>query len=147
MTNKVESIVAAITTKLQAAGIKTVYRWPEEINKLGNRYPLALIKEQRKEYIATSGQRYEYYLYIDVVLVSEQIRERMKYMNTLEVNAFNQLFPDCTLGGTVMNINPISVNMGDLITGSDISAYAGFTETNSFRTISIQCLVQDTRTS
>jgi hypothetical protein len=66
-------------------------------------------------------------------------------MNTLEVNAFNQLFSDCTLGGIVLNINPIEVNMGELLTGNDISAYAGFTETNSFRTISLECLITDIR--
>lgn len=145
MTNKTESVVSAITTKLRAAGIPTVYRWPEEINKIGNRYPLALIKENSKTFTATAGQLYEYLLRIDIVLVSDQIRERMKYMNTLEVNAFNQLFSDCTLGGIVLNINPIEVNMGELLTGNDISAYAGFTETNSFRTISLECLITDIR--
>jgi hypothetical protein len=145
MTNKTESVVSAITDRLRSAGIPTVYRWPEEINKIGNRFPLALIKEHSKTFTATAGQLYEYLLRIDIVLVSDQIRERMKYMNTLECNAFNQLFSDCTLGGIVLNINPIEVNMGELLTGNDISAYAGFTETNSFRTISLECLITDIR--
>jgi hypothetical protein len=145
MTNKVETIIAAITVKLKAAGINTVYRWPEELMKVGNRYPLALIKEERQDYIATSGQRYEYVLTITITLVSDAIRERMKYMNALQVTLFNALFADATLGGTVMNINPISVNMGDLIRGSDLSGYAGFNEAASFRTITIQALVQDAR--
>ena len=145
MTNKVETIIQAITTKLETAGIKAVIRYPEDLPKVGNRYPLALIKEERQDYIATSGQRYEYNLFITITLVSDRPTSRMKYMNDLQVAVFNQLFPDCTLGGTVRNINPVSVNMGGLIRGSDLSGFAGFTDTNTFREITIQCLVQDAR--
>lgn len=144
MTNKVETIVSAITTKLTTAGILSVIRFPEDLRKVGNRYPMAIIKEEQQRYIATAGQRYEYELYINIVLVSDAIRERMKTMNDLQVLVFNQLFADSTLGGLVLNINPVTVNMGSL-KGSDIAAYAGFNEAASFREITIQCLVQDTR--
>jgi hypothetical protein len=145
MTNKVETIIAAIEAKLILGGIKATIRFPEQLSSVGNRYPLAIIKEESKDFILTSGQRYEYTLNISITLVSDQLRERMKYMNNLEVAVFNQLFPDCTLGGLVHNLNPVSVNMGDLIIGSDLNAYAGFTETNSFRTITLECMVTDTR--
>lgn len=145
MTNKVETVVAAITTKLKAAGISTVYRWPEELSKVGNRYPLALIKEESQDFVMASGQQYEYILTITITLASDQIRERMKYMNALENACFAQLFADCTLGGIVSNCNPVRVSMGDLLSGSNLSGYAGFNETTTFRTITLTCLVFDAR--
>ena len=81
-TNKVETIVAAITANLKAAGINTsCYRWPEAIQNVGNAHPLALIKEEAQEFILTSGQRYEYELTLSITLVSDVLRNRMQYMN------------------------------------------------------------------
>jgi hypothetical protein len=145
MTNKVDTIVSAIEAKLIAGGIATVYRWPEQVQNIGNRYPLAFIREDRQEFIATSGQRYEYYLYISIILIDNAIRERMKTMNALQVLAFNALFTDCTLSGNVMNINPVSVDMGGLLSNSVRDLLPGHSESLSFRTIQIQCRVQDAR--
>lgn len=145
MTNKVETIVAAITANLKAAGINTVYRWPEEIQKIGNRYPLALIKEEAQEFILTSGQRYEYVLTLSITLVSDVLRNRMQYMNNLQVTVFNALFATANLGGVVMHSNPVRVEMGGLVSGSDLSAYPGFSESATFRKIEMECLVEDSR--
>jgi len=145
MTNKFELIVADITEKLRAAGIPVVIRWPEQLQNVGSRYPMAIIKEGYIDYVLTSGQRYEYQVTFSITLVSDAIRERMKYMNNLQVAVFNALFATATLGGLVANCNPVRVQMGDLIGGADISGYAGFTEAATFRTIEIQCLVFDTR--
>lgn len=145
MTNKVETIVAAITANLKAAGINTVYRWPEAIQNVGNRYPLALIKEEAQEFILTSGQRYEYELTLSITLVSDVLRNRMQYMNNLQATAFNALFATANLGGVVMNCNPVRVEMGGLVSGSDLSALPGFSETATYRKIEIRCLVEDSR--
>ena len=145
MTNQVEIIVAAITDKLKAAGINTVYRWPEEMQKVGNRYPLALIKEERQDYTLTSGQRYEYILTLSITLVSDVLRNRMQYMNYLQATVFRALFATADLGGVCMHTNPVRVEMGGLVSGSDLSAYPGFSESATFRRIEIQCLVEDTR--
>ena len=56
MTNKVETIVTAITNYLKAAD-KYGLPLAEAIQNVGNRYPLALIRSL--EFILTSGQRYE----------------------------------------------------------------------------------------
>jgi hypothetical protein len=145
MTNKVESIVASITAKLKTAGISTVIRFPEDIHNIGNRYPLAIIREERQEFEIAQGQRYEYWLTISITLVSDQTRSRMYYMNNLQVAVFAQLFTDERLGDLVVQIEPVTVDMGNLLSGSNLSGYAGFTETNSFREITLKCLVRDTR--
>lgn len=146
MTNKVESIVAEITARLLASTpIKGVIRFPEHYQNIGNRYPLAVIREKRQDCELTSGQLYQYTLTIDIVLVSDVIRNRMQYMNNLQVSVFNAILADAQLGGLCISINPVVVDMGGLIRGSDIDAYAGFTDTNSFRQITLQCLVLDTR--
>ena len=145
MTNKVDTIVTAIKNSLISAGILAVYRYPEELNLIGNRFPAAIIREESKDYIATSGQRYEYELTLSITLISDEIRERMKAMNDLEVIVFNALFSTSTLGGLVLNINPVRVEIGELLTGNAITSQAGFTEAQSFRTITINCLVQDSR--
>ena len=145
MTNKVETIVAAITTNMKAAGIATVYRWPEDIQKIGNRYPLALIKEEEQYFTLTSGQRYEYELTLSITLVSDVLRNRMQYMNNLQVTVFNALFATANLGGVVMHCNPVRVEMGGLVSGSDLSVYPGFSESATYRKIEIKCLVEDSR--
>lgn len=145
MTNLIEPIILSLETRLAKAGIKFIARFPEDIPRLGNRYPLAIIKEESKEYEPTSGGLYSYFLNITIVLVSDVLKDRMKYMNDLEVAVFNQLFDSSQLNGLVMNVNPVFVNMGTLMNGSDISAYAGITETNSFREITIRMQMQDSR--
>jgi len=143
--NKVEQIIQAIEARLVKAGIPTVLRFPEDYRSIGNRYPMAIIREERQDYELTAGQRYQYNLTVTIVLVSDKLRERMKVMNELQVAVFNELFKDCTLDGLVMNINPVTVNMGMLLSGSDITATAGFNEAVSFREIQLQMLVQDAR--
>lgn len=145
MTNLIEPIIQKLEYRLGLAGIKFIARFPEDIPRLGNRFPLAIIKEESKEFEPTSGGLYSYFLNIIIVLVSDVLKDRMKYMNDLEVLVFNQLFDSSRLNGLVMNINPVIVNMGNLISGSDIAAYAGFTETNSFREITIRMQMQDSR--
>lgn len=145
MTNKIETIISAIEGKLILAGVKKTIRYPEQYKNIGNQYPLAIIKEGRQEYIATSGNRYEYDLYISIVLVGVYGTNRMKQMQDLQVAVFNQLFPSATFGGLAMNVNPISVDTGEIMKGSDLSAFAGHNEAASFREITIQFRVQDTR--
>lgn len=145
MTNKMGAIIAEIENRLKQAGIRVVIRYPEHYGKIGNMYPLAIVKEGNQNYIATSGNRYEYTMDVTVVIVGSYTQNRMAQMQELQVKVFNELFPDATFGGTAMNVNPVSVNTGEIIKGSDIYGYAGFTETTSFREINIKFTVQDAR--
>ncbi len=144
MTNKIKEILSTISEKLKTAGIRTVIYYPENYPHIGNRYPMAIIKETRQDYVATSGMQYEYNMYLSIVIVSDKINERLEDMHNLQAKIFNELFKDCSLNGKVANINPIQVNMGDILT-NDINAYAGFTETNSFMEIILQLLIYDER--
>jgi len=144
MTNRLKEIIEEISKKLKNAGIKSIILYPENYPNIGNRYPMAIIKETRQDYVATSGMQYEYNMYISIVIVSDRINDRLIYMHDLQTKIFNELFKDCTLNGKVANINPIQVNFGDILS-SDINAYPGFTETNSFMEINLQLLLYDER--
>ena len=144
MTNRLKEIIDEISKKLKNAGIKSIILYPENYPNIGNRYPMAIIKETRQDYVATSGMQYEYNMYISIVIVSDRINDRLIYMHDLQTKIFNELFKDCTLNGKVANINPIQVNFGDILS-SDINAYPGFTETNSFMEINLQLLLYDER--
>ena len=144
MTNRLKDIIDEISKKLKNAGIKSIILYPENYPNIGNRYPMAIIKETRQDYVATSGMQYEYNMYISIVIVSDRINDRLIYMHDLQTKIFNELFKDCTLNGKVANIIPIQVNFGDILS-SDINAYPGFTETNSFMEINLQLLLYDER--
>ena len=144
MTNRLKDIIDEISKKLKNAGIKSIILYPENYPNIGNRYPMAIIKETRQDYVATSGMQYEYNMYLSIVIVSDRINDRLMYMHDLQTKIFNELFKDCTLNGKVANINPIQVNFGDILS-SDINAYPGFTETNSFMEINLQLLLYDER--
>ena len=144
MTNRLKDIIDEISKKLKNAGIKSIILYPENYPNIGNRYPMAIIKETRQDYVATSGMQYEYNMYLSIIIVSDRINDRLIYMHDLQTKIFNELFKDCTLNGKVANINPIQVNFGDILS-SDINAYPGFTETNSFMEINLQLLLYDER--
>ena len=144
MTNRLKEIIDEISKKLKNAGIKSIILYPVNYPNIGNRYPMAIIKETRQDYVATSGMQYEYNMYLSIVIVSDRINDRLMYMHDLQAKIFNELFKDCTLNGKVANINPIQVNFGDILS-SDINAYPGFTETNSFMEINLQLLLYDER--
>jgi hypothetical protein len=144
MTNRLKDIIDEISKKLKNAGIKSIILYPENYPNIGNRYPMAIIKETRQDYVATSGMQYEYNMYLSIIIVSDRINDRLMYMHDLQAKIFNVLFKDCTLNGKVANINPIQVNFGDILS-SDINAYPGFTETNSFMEINLQLLLYDER--
>ena len=144
MTNRLKDIIDEISKKLKNAGIKSIILYPENYPNIGNRYPMAIIKETRQDYVATSGMQYEYNMYLSIVIVSDRINDRLMYMHDLQTKIFNELFKDCKLNGKVANINPIQVNLGDILS-SDINAYPGFTETNSFMEINLQLLLYDER--
>ena len=126
MTNRLKDIIDEISKKLKNAGIKSIILYPENYPNIGNRYPMAIIKETRQDYVPTSGMQYEYNMYLSIVIVSDRINDRLMYMHDLQTKIFNELFKDCKLNGKVANINPIQVNFGDILS-SDINAYTGFT--------------------
>ncbi len=144
MINKLKEIIDEITKKLKNAGIKSIILYPENYPSIGNRYPMAIIKETRQEFIATSGMQYEYNMYLSIVIASDKINDRLMYMHDLQAKIFNELFKDCQMNGKVANINPIQVNFGEMLS-SDLNAYPGFTETNSFMEINLQLLLYDER--
>ena len=145
MTNKFKTIIEAIETKLLAAGCKRVFRYPEDYGKIGNQYPFAVLKEGRQQYIATAGNRYEIDTFIIITLYGSYGTNRMERMQDLQVAVFNQLFPDAKLAGAVANINPVTVDPGEIMTGSDIFARAGHNEAVAMREIVIQTKHYDSR--
>ena len=145
MTNKIESVIKAIETKLLAAGIEVTCRYPEQLPELGARFPVAIIREDRQDFQQTDGQNLLYVLTLTITLVSDEMNNRMEYMNDLQVAVFNQLFDNSRLDSTVLKADPVSVNVGINLTGTDTNGYGGFAGTNSYREITIECLINDTR--
>ena len=144
MVNKALTIITEIKTRLEADGLR-VLRYPDDIGRVGNTYPLILIKEGGKNFDRATGNRYEYDLPITLVLIGAYGTNRMSKMNDLQNQIYAALFADATLGGLAMNVNPISVDTGEIMKGSDLSAFAGHNEAASFREIQIQFRVQDAR--
>ena len=73
MTNRLKDIIDEISKKLKNAGIKSIILYPENYPNIGNRYPMAIIKETRQDYVAISGMQYEYNMYLSIVIVSDRI--------------------------------------------------------------------------
>lgn len=145
MINKMGMVIAELEKKLKAAGIRAIVRYPEHYGKIGNLYPMAIIKEGNHTHIIEPGNRYVYWMEVSVSIVGNFTQNRMEQMQKLQVAVFNELFPDNTMGGLVMNINPVSVQTGEIMKGSDLHGYAGFTEAASFRVINMKIQVQDAR--
>jgi len=145
LTNKIETLYTTIATLLNTAGISNVLRIPDDIRRIGNYFPMALLQEGTQDYLLTSGQQYEYDVVMNIYIVSDVIEGQSKYMNDLQVAVFNQLFANANLSGAVRKIDPISVDPGASTQLSGILVNAGFSEACVVRQISCRIKLLDAR--
>jgi len=145
MTNKIESVYEYVKAALQTAGVANVLRIPDDIQMIGNYYPMALLQEGVQNYIIDAGQRHIYELTFTIYLCTDVVREQSKYMNDLQALIFNELFKTSTMGGIAMNVNPISVDPGASNPISNAYISAGYNEAAQIRRIDINVKLQDVR--
>lgn len=101
-----------IRQRLNSAGYEAVYLYPE-YNLVGLHDPAVIVKLGRREFQATAGQRYHYIQQIELHCFLCRQPEHAIRVEEWVVRTMNALFkPDLTLGKTVANCDPVSIDYG-----------------------------------
>jgi hypothetical protein len=117
MTNKQYLVIAQIITVLDAvSAIKYIGEYPDDLSKIGQRFPAVIIEDGNETFDIFSGNQYQDFMDVRLNLFTQvQIgKTKMKAMLDLQATINHALLADLTLAGTCIQIKPVSVEKSEM---------------------------------
>ena len=121
--------------------------FPDDIEKIGTRYPALLIGDEGQEFTATSGARVFYDWTVPIYIYSNwrSGSTRLAALNVYQNIVITEVLEDLSLGSNCTNIEPISVEKGGYNPNDEDRATAGYYQNITVRKINFNIQVYDER--
>jgi len=109
MTNKFETIKAAVRTRLLAAGIKRVLDYPAESDNIGNFFPMAMLSSGDTAVMSWANHCAHLNYTLTIYIVTQAGITKTKIHEDYVVSCLNKLYTDNDMGGTAYSVNPLTI--------------------------------------
>ena len=109
MTNKLKAIKAELSTRCALAGVPYSGNYPEDIAKIGNRFPIVLFESLNLESLKSTNNVMNPIYTVSVILVTQSgITKTDVHENTV-IDIINQIYKDNNLAGACTLTEPLNV--------------------------------------
>lgn len=109
MTNKIETVKAAVRTRLLAAGIKRCLDYPAQIDTIGNFFPMAMLSSGDTDFLSWANNCCHMDYQLTIYIVTQAAVTKTKTHEDLVIAAMNELYEDNDMGKTAYSVNPLRI--------------------------------------
>jgi len=147
MQNKQHDILTELKSIIETelgANVGYVGYFPDDIQKIGKKYPAILIGDGDETYELGTGTRVEYNYSIPMYIYHNVIIDRLEKMTEMQNWLIDAIEKDLTIDGNAVLVEVESVEKGSYEQDAD-KFNAGFYPNMTVRKVNFNVLVYDTR--
>lgn len=117
MTNKQYPVISALKTLIQAiSGIYFVGEYPDDLSKIGQRFPAVILEDGNETYDVFPGNQYKCFMEVRVNLFvhMQQGQTKIKSLTDLQADINDAVLADLTVTSTCVNITLTEVRKDEV---------------------------------
>lgn len=115
MNNQFRSVKAALINRLYGAGLPLVLNYPDDISKIGNLFPIAVIMPIRAEIVSTANMYMQYMYYMTVYVITQCGVTQSDEHDDIVIACLDSIYTDNSMNSTAINVNPMGIEFGATI--------------------------------